>query len=119
MDESSSVVSSVGVVSTVTIPSVNNVGKSWKVFAENGVSHKSRRDPGGGGFKFSNHIDEVDEHVLSESWLSVDMEESLSDSCVVIKSGGSKSELSVEITLMPSGDEVSVICSVVRSSRSF
>ena len=56
IEESSSVISSVGVVSTVTNPSLNNSGKSWNVPAENGLSQKSSKQPGGGCAGLSNKL---------------------------------------------------------------
>ena len=109
IEESSSVISSVGVVSTVTNPSLNNSGKSWNVPAENGLSQKSSKQPGGGCAGLSNQVDEVEEQGSTVKLLALDMLESLSESYLKSRAGGSKRESSDETVLSPSGVEESVI----------
>ena len=102
-------------MSIVIMPSLKSSGKSWKLPGRNGLSQESSNEPGGGGLKFSNQVDSVEEQVESEEVLSSEQVElSLTEESEASwrsKLFGLKRESSVEITLSPSGAERSVILS--------
>jgi hypothetical protein len=53
------------------------LGKFWKAAELNGLSHKSSKDPGGGGAKLSYQVESFVEHVSSELALSLETVELL------------------------------------------
>ena len=95
-------------MSNVTLLSIKISGKSWKVAGENGLSHRSINEPGGGGARLSYQSEAVEEHVSTVLSLSHETLESL----FVDESprlGTSKRESSAETTLSLSGADGSVI----------